>query len=247
MDRPEINELVHLAETGGLWAMYRWVKGRINELSAQAPLVESIYLGLKQRSVGAAFMFAYVLPREFTPDVATGDLSRARTENPGLWVTGVAHILSDPILNRARRAFEAGDILCGLQRHYCAGAGPTAVMFTSFASLEEHLRSTRPGDDFMLVSVQQLAARDALLQPTANEVRRYLAANSTEEVLLLRTDPPPPKIEVIWDGRETEEDVEAFFQPREGLFAVPFTWEQDFFIDAKMPNEKGAVPLGGAY
>jgi hypothetical protein len=57
-----------------------------------------------------------------------------------------------------RKALGAGDTLCGLQRHYCAGSGPTAVVFTSFAGLEKHLRSTRPGDDFMLVSVRQLPA-----------------------------------------------------------------------------------------
>jgi hypothetical protein len=53
-----------------------------------------------------------------------------------------------------RKALDAGDTLRGLQRHYCAGSGPTVVVFTSFAGLEKHLRSTRPGDDFMLVSVR---------------------------------------------------------------------------------------------
>jgi hypothetical protein len=57
----------------------------------------------------------------------------------------------------------------------------------------------------------------------------------------------PPGVEKIWDGRWDDEDVDSLFQPSEKLIAVPYTWMQEFFIDAKMPNEKGAIPLGGAY
>ena len=52
---------------------------------------------------------------------------------------------------------------------------------------------------------------------------------------------------MIWKGRKDEEDLELFFKPTGGLVAVPFTWEQEFFVDAKMPNEDGAGPLDGAY
>jgi hypothetical protein len=52
---------------------------------------------------------------------------------------------------------------------------------------------------------------------------------------------------VILERRKDEEDLEPFFKPAGGLVAVPFTWEQEFFVDAKMPNQDGAVPLGGAY
>jgi hypothetical protein len=52
---------------------------------------------------------------------------------------------------------------------------------------------------------------------------------------------------VICEGRKDEEGLEPFFKPTGGLVAVPFTWEQEFFVDAKMPNEDGAGPLDGAY
>jgi hypothetical protein len=67
------------------------------------------------------------------------------------------------------------------------------------------------------------------------------------EVLLLNTGIQPPTVEVILERRKDEEDLEPFFKPAGGLVAVPFTWEQEFFVDAKMPNQDGAGPLGGAY
>jgi hypothetical protein len=246
MDEQVVIELLRMAETQGMQSMYRWVKNRSGELNDRS-LIESIYFALKQKSVGAAYMFAMVLPREGTPDKLKNELRSARSESPGLWVTGVAHILSPPILNHARQALRAGDTLCGIQRHYCAGAGPTAVVFTSSTDFEKHLRSTRPGDDFMLVSVQQLSEQGVLLEPTIDRIGEYLALNPRNEVLLLNTNAQPPTVEVIWDGRKDEESLDPFFQPTSGLFAVPFTWEQEFFVDAKVPNEKGAVPLGGAY
>src|SRR5215472_7707837 len=115
--------------------MYRWVKDRSGEFKDQL-FVESIYVALKQKSMGAAYMFAFVLPRECSPDTLTNELKRARSENPGLWVTGIAHILSPSILDHVREALGKGDTLCGLQRHYCAGSSPTAVVFTSFAEFE---------------------------------------------------------------------------------------------------------------
>jgi hypothetical protein len=71
--------------------------------------------------------------------------------------------------------------------------------------------------------------------------------NPREEVLLLKTELQPPRVERIWDGKWDDEDVDSLFQPSENLNAVPYTWTQEFFIDAKMPNEKGAIPLSGAY
>jgi hypothetical protein len=80
-------------------------------------------------------------------------------------------------LGRAREVLDGGDVLCGLQRHYCAGSGPTAVVVTSFPVFQEHLRKTRPGDEFMPVSLQELAAQQALLDPTISAVRHWLTLN----------------------------------------------------------------------
>jgi hypothetical protein len=65
-------------------------------------------------------------------------------------------------------------------------------------------------------------------------------------VFLLTITPPPGHIEVLWKERGAEEDIEPLFQ-KQDIIAVPFVWEQEFYIDAKMSNDLGAIPLGGAY
>lgn len=241
------NDLIRIAENGGKAELYRWLKSRIADVRTQPDLIESIYLDIRQQSPGVALMFAYLLPKELTPEIAEQDIARERSSNPGLWVVGIANILSVHLLDRARFALDSGDILFGLQRHYCAGAGPTALIFPSFSILEAHLRSARPGDEFMLLSVRQCSERGILLRPQLSEVMQFVTSNPMEEVFLLRAEPAPGRVEVIWKGREEEEDISPLFQLSEGLIAVPFIWEQEFFLDAKMPNEKGAVPIGGSY
>jgi hypothetical protein len=179
LEAPE--ELTRIAETGGMAELRRWAKSHIDELRAQPAAIEATYLALKQKSAGTAFLFAYILPKELTPEVAASDIATERTNNPGLWVVGVAHIRSGPILDRARHALDSGDVLFGLQRHYCAGSGPTPVIFTSMLDFEEHLCSTRPGDEFMLLSVRELSQRGELLQPNVPAVRNYLAANPSKK------------------------------------------------------------------
>jgi hypothetical protein len=71
--------------------------------------------------------------------------------------------------------------------------------------------------------------------------------NSNGEVFLLNPRLQTPTVAIVWRGREEEEHMDALFQPHQGLFAVPYTWEQDFFIDAKRPNEQVAIPLGGTH
>ena len=85
------------------------------------------------------------------------------------------------------------------------------------------------------------------MKPQLSEVMQFVTSQPMEEVFLLRAEPAPGSVEVIWKGREEEEDIEPLFQPLEGLIAAPFVWEQDLFIDVKMPNEKGEIPIGGAY
>ena len=99
----------------------------------------------------------------------------------------------------------------------------------------------------MLVSVQHLAARNSLLPPTVHSVREWLSRNPNEEVFLINARIPPPTVEIIWRDREQDEDVDGLFVSNQELIAMPFIWEQDFFIDVKRPNERGEIPLGGAY
>jgi hypothetical protein len=242
-----VDQLAELADTEGRSGVERWIKDRIPELTSSPSHIEHIYQGLRQRSVGSAFLFARLLPKDILPQPAESDIAEKRKSSPGLWVTGVASILSPTILARVRFALENGDILCGLQRHYCAGCGPSAVVFTSFEAFQAHIRGTRPGDEFMLLSIHRLSAENRLLPPTLGSVKDYLAQNPRDEVLLVTAGGESPTVEFLWAGRDEEEDITSFFEETKALYAVPMEWEQEFFIDAKRPNDAGEIPLGGAY
>jgi hypothetical protein len=235
-----------MAENEGQTEVERWFRDHLSIFEADPTSAESLYWLVKEESPGAAFLLAslFRFSKLVLPKVQD-DWTLARRETP--WVMGVAHMLSPTILNRARVAYKSADVLCGYQYHMGGGGGPSHVVFNSFLLFEEHLRSTRPGDMFTLVSVQQLAAQNALLDPTADTVKRWLTLNPYAEVFLLKTKLQPPSVEIIWDGCEDEKDVECLFRPSEGLIAVPIRSEQDFFIHAKMPNKQGAVPSGGSY
>lgn len=245
MESPD--ELIRMAESGGKAEFRHWMKSRIADLRAQPDLVGSTYISIRKKSQATALLFAYLLPKELIPKIAGQDIALERSNNPGLWVVGIANIRSAHLIERARLALDAGDILFGYQRHYCAGSGPTAVIFSSFSVFDAHLRSTRPGDEFMLLSVRQCSERGMLFKPLLSEVMQFVNANPMEEVLLLRAEPAPGQIEIVWKDRAEEEDIAPLFEPSDGLIAVPFVWEQRFFLDAKMPNASGAVPIGGAY
>lgn len=244
----DVREIGEIAASEGRPGLEPQFKSKLAVFASDRAKTEHFYERLRKVSPGAALYLALLLrANKLLISSIEADLEAERGRNPGLWTAGLANVLSPNVLARVREALGKGDTLCGLQRHYCAGSGPTRVVFNSFQLFEECLHSTRPGDEFMLVSVKQLAEQGGLLKPTAASVHDWLRLHPGEEVLLLKTELKPPVIENIWQGREEEEDLSTVFNSNQGLIAVPFTWEQKFFLDAKMPRDDGTVPLGGAY
>jgi hypothetical protein len=247
MAQPDVTEIVMLARNEGNLGVANWLKVKLPAFKDDPASAEALYWLVKKESPAAAFLLTSLfrvsglnLPKLWA------DWDLASRENPGLWSTEVAHILSPAILGRVREALESGDVLCGFQFHF-GGCSASEVAFSTFSSFETHISSTRPGDFFTLLSVKQLATRNELLEPTPDAVKRWLTLNPSQEVLLLKTELQPPGVENIWNDRAEEEDVNCLFQPAEGLVAVPIPPKPDFFIDAKVPNKKGAIPLGGSY
>jgi hypothetical protein len=248
LNRLDPLEIVDLARIEGPRGISRWVNDHLASLRDGTQTTQSLYREAKEQSVGSAILFALALKRRklLPPDLDL-ELKEIQAGNRYCWVTGVCHILTPSILDRVRGAFEAGDTLCGLHRYYCGASAPGPVVFKSFPDFEEHLRIARPGDEFMLASIQQLAERGQLLEPTRASIRSYLASGGSEEVMLARTGLHPPRADMVWEGNLDEDEVESWFTPGKGVYALPFSWEQEFFVDAKKPDDSGAIPLGGAY
>lgn len=249
MDRSKI---IELAEAEGRQGVNRWVAERIEVLRNDGHLTESLYDRLKEESAGAALLFAVVLQkRDVLPPRLAIDLQLAKTSNIHLWVTGVCHVLMPRILDNVRAALDAGDVLFGWHYFYCGGGSPGFVLFTAFHDFEKSVAGARPGDRFQLASLRQLSARGGILEPTLAAARQYLAAAPRGEVWVLRTGLQSPEIESIWDENSNDPAVESWFHPSNGLYLArlreDLEFDDEYFLDAKKADARGAVPLGGAY
>jgi hypothetical protein len=251
-------EIARLAEEEGGQGIDRWIAEHGGLFQDDPQAGAALFDATKRDSLGAAYLLARMLTRrQLLPPAFEGGLKRFMPRRPDaftvihhLWFAGICHIQMPHVSARVRAALDSGDILCGYHRFYCGGSGPDAVAFTDFAAFEEHIRAARAGDDFMLASVQQLVARNQLLEPTLAVVRDYLVSRKgANEVFMVQ--PAGPNVEVLWEGSFDPDDedprIPSIFASPHPLYAVPFTWEQDFFVDAKKANAEGAIPLGGAY
>jgi hypothetical protein len=249
----DIAEIVRLAEYEGRPGLYRWIEERTELLRGDSRLVESLFISLNEVSTGVALWFAVVLRTTgLLPPAATLELERAEAGDRRLWVTGVCHVMMPHILDRVRRAMEKADVLFGWHCYFCGGGGPGLVLFTSIEDFEKALQGARPGDYFQLASLQQLTDRIGRLEPTLAVAREYLTRAPRGEIWVLRTGVRPPALEILWADNRDEAAVESWFHPSHGLHLAPLREDLEFdvdryFVDAKKPDSRGAIPLLGAY
>lgn len=139
-----VNEIALLAKNEGRPAIERRFRDQLPIFREDLVSAESFYWSMKNELPGAAYILAF--PSRANKVAVAGvdaDLERARQDSPGLWVTEIARVLPPMVLSPAREALEKSDVLCGLQRHYAGGSSPSAVVYNSFRTFEEPLRSTR--------------------------------------------------------------------------------------------------------
>ena len=181
------------------------------------------------------------------------------------------NILAEEALERVRQALSEGWI-GGLQRYYGGGRSGDSVAFSTYDAFHSHVMDSRPGDHFILWSVAEIRRRGLLLvdnhyqdaatsggsllsQCDLDRVRAYLAEGKYYEVLLIASAGDTELKAVLTDFEGSEEDL--FLDPARraavpggAICVLPFTKidSQEFYlVKAKRPNEKGEVPMGGAY
>ena len=188
---------------------------------------------------------------------------------PHDWSAEPLNLLSPEILTRVRTALEAG-IVCGVQAFYCGGCGPEPC---AFADLDAYLRAvemSRPGDWFTLWSVPILADLDLLLirkreapvsEDEFQKAKEWLNADLRREFLAVGCPANGVPPEANWGDYGWFDRLQglAYRCAPTGEFAVlPLTdlleenelgkWIPKLhLVDAKRPNDRGEVPLGGTY
>jgi len=185
------------------------------------------------------------------------------------WSSEPANLLSPDIVAKVSDALEAG-ILCGIHAFYCAGGGPEPCAFVDLNSYMVAIENSRPGDWFTLWSVPMLAQQSALLirkradritEIELQEVRDWLDGNPTREFIAAGYPAVGARAAATWGDYNSFEQLKELANSCSpaGEFAVlPLTnllvenelgrWIPKLhLVDAKRPNHRGEVPIGGSY
>jgi hypothetical protein len=185
------------------------------------------------------------------------------------WSAEPLNLLSPEIVTRVSAALDVG-IICGVQAFYCGGHGPEPCAFADLNSYISAVENSRPGDWFTLWSVPMLADQGLLLiwkhqaKVTLDELQKaegWLAAKPQREFLAVGYPEKGIAPEARWgdhDWFDKLQDLALRCAPAGEFAALPLTdlleenergrWIPKLhLVDGKRPNERGEVPLGGAY
>src|ERR1017187_6531127 len=184
------------------------------------------------------------------------------------WTANVPNILTEPNLRIVEATLKDGWV-CGFHLHY--GAGDIRA-FSMYQTYLRYVQEAKPGDLFILWSVPEMRRRKLLLVDTRYGgllhgdnsilsttdlclVQEYLAGEASHEALAVASYGTTDLEAVLTDLGGSEWDRFLDLARRANvlggaLCVLPFTTvdRPEFcLLTAKRPNEKGEVPLGGAY
>jgi hypothetical protein len=201
------------------------------------------------------------------------DIGRQRRIEPydPRWTPSGPNILAEANLRIADEVLRQGWI-CGVHLHFAGGTSGDTVVFGEYAAYLKYVNAATPGDLFVLWSVPEMRRRDLLLvdaryreaEPLTTsllspdglrDVCEYLAEGTGREVFAVApcgtTDLKAALTDL--DGSEWDRFLVLAQQANVlggELCVLPFTSvdrPELYLLKAKRPNERGEVPVGGAY
>lgn len=209
-------------------------------------------------------------PKENNPKIPLEPHESSKQVLPGgPWVKDMPNILSAESFTKIEWALKKG-VVFGHHHHYYGGRSLDNWAFLDFNQLKEYLSHSRPGDAYDAWSVKYLDEKklvlahgrssssrreNSLLISTAElqRVRQYLGVQYNEII----------NIHISWDTRtvtidygdidsyeDLENDVQFHSHPNSEIYIFPLTdiqKQEHYLLTAKYPNDKGEVPIGGAY
>jgi hypothetical protein len=188
-----------------------------------------------------------------------------------MWTAAGSSILAEDTLSTVRSALEEGWI-GGIHLYYGGGGSGDPVAFSTFGAFHRHVTASKPGDLFIIWSVARLRRQGLLLVDNRFEapseiacpllsrsdlvnVREYLAQEEFNEIFAIKSGESGELEATMTDLAESYEDRFVNFSQKaaesgNAICVLPLTSidHHEFYLTkAKRPNEKGEVPLGGAY
>jgi hypothetical protein len=158
----------------------------------------------------------------------------------------------------------------GLHYHFCGGRGPD-IAFRIWDEYLPYVRASRAGDWFLLWSVAEVQSRRRLLAgqmlgETQSEssfdadlraIETYLAKfqnNIQNEFFALGLPKGETRVRAIYSDIDRFAELTEMLQECRSLggewYVLPASdldHEEFHLLNTKRPNEKGDVPIGGAY
>jgi hypothetical protein len=185
------------------------------------------------------------------------------------WVKDTPNILSPESLAKIEAALQQG-VVFGLHMHYYGGRSLDTWVFVDFNSFREYLSLAHPGDLFTAWSVRDLEEKELVLahgqsSPNAQANPSLISKDNLQSVgQYLRVQYNEIfNVYLSWDTRtattelgdrdsfeDLENDIRQHSYANSEIYVFPFNdidKPEHYLLKAKYPNDKGEVPLGGAY
>lgn len=186
-----------------------------------------------------------------------------------MWTSEIPSLLSGDNVERMREALRRG-LVCGLHAFYAGGGGPEACAFSEFDHYLDTVLRSRPGDWFTLWSVADLSAQNLLLceahgaPPSSDRlkaVENFLNEDPRREYMAVGRVAAGNPPEIAYGDIDSFADLALLAGhcgPGGELYVLPLSSLEAYgpdgryygihcVVDAKRPNERGEVPLGGPY
>jgi hypothetical protein len=185
------------------------------------------------------------------------------------WVTDRPNILNPHYLDQIKEALAVGPIF-GRHHRLAGGCSADNWAFRTFEAFQTYVSRSKPGDLYQVWSLPALLARDmalvaitfpttpsmvttVVLERTVQAVKTYLDT-AYNEFLALFCEVGSTEIAVQLDDLDGYDGfldrIPRYWRPGGAIYVFPFTHiESDEYVllEAKYPNARGEVPIGGPY
>lgn len=185
------------------------------------------------------------------------------------WVTDKPNILAPEHLAKVEQATQHG-VVFGLHCHYKGGGSPSLWAALDLQQFNKYIARSRPGDLYFVWSAQDLTNKGLVLAharypqeapsgalifsaDVLDSIKSYLSHEYNEFIVVYiarTTRTAECDFGDIYSYDEFKEKATRYSRRDCEAYVFPLTLidkPEHYIVEAKYPNEKGEVPIGGAY
>lgn len=184
-----------------------------------------------------------------------------------IWTKDRPNILSHENIEKIKDTLTRGCIF-GHHYYFYGGCSSSAWAYSDFTRFMNYVSNSKPGDIFVIWSVEQLIENNLLLarikyngnsktvQDLIPEKQMQVIndywENHKDEIIVVFKEPEKLDVKSYEkdDIADFSEDLQYVSQFNSEVFVFPekeIDTKNYILVEAKYPNENGEVPIGGAY